>query len=286
MYCEEKQNECKIYGIKDFSLKHIFECGQCFRWKPNTSGGYSGVAGGRYAEVYYEDNVLTIKGANIKDVNDFWFNYFDLARDYKSIKEELSGMDEFMEKAVKHGNGIRILNQEPFETLISFIVSANNNIPRISGIIEKLCSRYGNKIEDNVFTFPSPKELSNTEVCDVSECSKAGYRCGYIIDSAKMFSNKPFTPDDFKNCDVNEARKIMQTYKGVGPKVADCVLLFSGSRQDVFPVDVWVKRVMNKLYGVSSHKEINEFAMSYFGNLSGFAQQYLFYAIRENYLEI
>ncbi len=283
---EETKKGIKVFGVKDFNPKHLFECGQCFRWNLNSRGHYIGVAGGRYAEIVYSDGVLEIIGTTKEDFYTFWFDYLDLGRDYSRIKEELSEKDEYMRQAVQFGSGIRILRQEPFETLISFIISANNNIPRIKKCIENLCRNYGDRIQDDVYAFPKPQNLANVCENELSDCIKAGYRCNYIVEASRLFIEQPFSKEKFQETDIEKARRFMREYKGVGPKVADCILLFTGSFYNAFPVDVWVGKVMTNLYKVSTQKEIDGFVQEYFGALAGFAQQYLFYAIREGFLTV
>jgi len=196
----------------------------------------------------------------------------------------LAGIDKYLNASVDFGYGIRILNQEPFETLISFILSANNNIPRIKGCVEKLASAYGKKTSLGLYTFPSPEDLLNVSADEISDCCHAGYRCEYIVKSVKKYNENAINVEDLRNVSLAEAEKALRFYDGVGPKVADCILLFTGSRTDAFPVDVWVKRVIEELYlnKESSLKEIDAFARKYFGANAGFAQQYLFYFAREH----
>jgi N-glycosylase/DNA lyase len=240
---------------------------------------HTGVAGGKSIEVYYNNEILTLVNSTKNDVIDFWYNYFDLERDYSKIKSELSKNDTLLKKATQYGPGIRILNQEPFEVLISFIISQNNNIPRIKKCIDSICNMYGKKINENGYSFPKPEDLINITVDDISNCCHAGYRSSYIYDSCKMFLQNKFDKNTFANMNIDNARKILLNFKGVGPKVADCILLFTGSRQDVFPIDVWVKKIMCRLYNKDNN--IYKFAYEKFGDLCGFAQQYLFYMIRE-----
>lgn len=283
---EEMKKGIRVYGVKDFNPKHVFECGQCFRWNLNPMGHYCGVAGENYAEIKYSDGVLEIIGSTKEEFYTFWLDYFDLERDYSKIKGELSLKDEYMRRAIEFGKGIRILRQEPFETLVSFIISANNNIPRIKKCIENLCRNYGEKIKDDVYAFPKPHNLANVCENELSDCIKAGYRCNYIVEASRLFVEQPFSKESFQKIDIANARRFMRQYKGVGPKVADCILLFTGSYYNAFPVDVWVRKVMTNLYNVSTHKEIDEFVQEYFGSIAGFAQQYLFYAIREGFLKV
>lgn len=266
----------EFQNIKDFNPKEIFTCGQCFRWKPAEDGLYEGVASGRYAKIEYADGCLRIYGGKEKD-RAFWHEYFDLSRDYSKIKKNFRQTDDKLREAIKYAPGIRILNQELFETVISFIVSANNNIPRIMKIIETLSEQYGTEIK-NGYAFPTPSQLSKASVEEISEKTHAGYRCEYILETAKRFEKENLTVKRLAEAGREEARKLLMNLPGVGPKVADCILLFTGARQDVFPVDVWVKRVMGQLYlGEDvTPKQIDAFATEHFGPMCGIAQQYLF----------
>ena len=217
--------------------------------------------------------------------------YFDLKRDYKKIKEELSKIDENMKTSIEYGKGIRILNQDLWETIISFIISANNNIPSIKGIIEKLSKKYGKELEfegKKYYTFPTPKELENVTVEDYRSLG-LGFRDIRLYETTKMILEKKVDLQELrKNPNTFEVREKLLTLSGVGPKVADCILLFSDlKRFEVFPIDVWVRRVMNDLYIKNpdetkvSKKQIEKIANEKFGNLAGLAQQYLFYWRRE-----
>lgn len=301
----------EIRGCEDFEAAHIFECGQCFRWNFLSDGCgrglYFGVAGGMAVAVsdFCENGkkVIVVANATKKDFDGFWYNYFDFKRDYGEIKKILSAKDAHLKKAIEFGKGIRILRQEKFETLISFILSANNNIPRIKGCVEKICYDYGEKIEisqafkkyisDNttakigeVYTFPSAEKLLNVKAEDYSLCCKAGYRCAYLEKTVELYTQGNGLPEDsvMRELSLSEARERVKRFSGVGPKVAECILLFAGLRTDVFPVDVWVRRVLKDLYFNRdvSQKEAESFATEYFGDLAGFAQQYLFYSMREN----
>ena len=284
------ENAIDIHNVYDFNLKHIFECGQCFRWNPYDSG-YIGIAGSNPAIVYYEleqKNVLTIKSSSAEKTADFWINYFDLRRDYSVIKNKLSKIDKYLKVSIEYGYGIRILNQDPFETLISFILSANNNIPRIKGCIENLSKSYGCDTEYNLYSFPTVESLLNVSADEISNCCHAGYRCDYIAKSVKQYYENPIDVELLKSISLSESENYLRKFSGVGPKVADCILLFTGAHQDAFPIDVWVKRVMEILYlkKDSAMKEISECSKNKFGDLSGFAQQYLFYYAREHLDEL
>lgn len=263
--------------IDSFELCDIFECGQCFRWNKNEDASYTGVAFGRVLTVSKKDGEVYFS-----DDDEIWSEYFDLETDYSEIKRTLS-CDEITKNAIKKGEGIRILKQDFFETVISFIISQNNNIPRIKGIVEKLCAKYGREIENGFFAFPEKEVIASLEKEDLAFL-KAGYRDSYIIDAARKITDGKIDMNIIKNAPIDEARREISKIKGVGPKVADCILLFGASRYEVFPTDVWMKRVLTELYGFETLTpvQINAFAKEKFGNLAGFAQQYLFYSMRSN----
>lgn len=261
--------------IKDFIPEHTFDCGQCFRWKKQPDGGYIGVAGGQVARIKADGESVTIDGITEKDYENFWKYYLDADRDYSEIKNAVSTND-IMKSAVSFGGGIRILRQEFFETLISFIISQRSSIPKIKSSVEKMCSLWGNKIifEGKVYyTFPSPEKIASLTEEDVRSVG-VGYRAPYIIKAAQAVLNGDIKEEDLLNLDTYSARKKLLTLYGVGDKVCDCVLLFSLGKYDLFPADVWIKRVMEESFNTKDAKNIGE---SLFGSYSGFAQQYLFY---------
>ena len=286
-----KEQIYEIENIDSFELKDIFDCGQCFRWNEKEDGSYTGVFKGNVLNVKKEGDKITFKGicnGNIKDVVE---DYFDLNRDYEKIKDILSKIDDNMKKSVEYGRGIRILNQDLWETIISFIISANNNIPRIKGIIERLSKNYGKEIDYNgekYYTFPTAEELKDVSVEKYRELG-LGFRDIRLYETNKMILEKQVDLAELKNNpNTIEVRDKLLTLSGVGPKVADCILLFSDlKRFEVFPIDVWVRRVMNDLYIKNddetkvNKKQIEKIAREKFGNLAGLAQQYLFYWRRE-----
>lgn len=289
-YCIEEADNCIIVdGVSDFDPKHIFECGQCFRWIRENDGTYTGVVRGKVANVSYSNGRLVIDNATIDDFKNIWFDYFDLGRDYGEIKKAVD-VDEIMHEAVAFGSGIRILRQEPWETLISFIISSNNRIPRIMKIIEDMSRYYGREIkyrQKSYYSFPDVKSLAACSLEDINRC-RAGYRCGYIHKTAADIAEGRIDLDKTKDLDTDKARKYLLQLCGVGNKVADCYLLFSGTKYDVFPIDVWVKRVMEELYfkREADFSEIQKLARDKFGRYAGIAQQYLFYYAREQKIGI
>ena len=274
-----------------FILKDIFDCGQCFRWNANPDGSYVGVIKQGVISVKKEKDDFIFTGVCNGDIESIIKDYFDLNRDYKQIKSELSKVDINLEKSIEYGKGIRILNQDLWETIISFIISANNNIPRIKGIIERLSKKYGNEIiwnNNKYYTFPTPEQLKDVSVEEFRSLG-LGFRDVRLYETTKMIINKEIDLNDLEKQDTDIAREMLLNLSGVGPKVADCILLFSTlKRFDVFPIDVWVRRVMNDLYiknedeSKVSKKQIMNLANEKFGNMAGIAQQYLFYWKRED----
>jgi N-glycosylase/DNA lyase len=281
---EEKGTKVIVRGIEDFNLKETFECGQCFRWNEEEDGSYTGVAYDRVINVKLEEDMLIIDNTDLNDFYDIWFDYFDLGRDYKQIKENLS-RDPILKEAIQYGQGIRILRQDTWETLVSFIISQNNRIPQIKKVIENLASSFGEPIEYKgkiYYTFPKAEELVMFDVETIAK-TKCGFRAKYILDAAsKVFSGEIDLLKLFEYS-TNDIRDILMNINGVGPKVADCVILYSIGRYDTFPTDVWIKRIVEYLYlkREGNPLEIQLFAIDKFGDLSGFAQQYLFYYGRE-----
>ena len=291
-----QEQEYKLENIDSFELADIFECGQCFRWNKQEDGSYTGIFKRNVINVKKENchqgtSLVTIKGicdGNIKDVVE---DYFDLNRNYEEIKEKLSKIDDNVKTSIEYGKGIRILNQDLWEMIISYIISANNNIPRIKGIIERLSKTYGDEIEWNgekYYTFPTPEQLKDVTVADYRKLG-TGFRDIRLYETVHMILDKKVDLEQLQNePDTNKVRKQLLTLSGVGPKVADCILLFSTlKRFEVFPIDVWVRRVMNELYIKNedetkvNKKQIEKLAHEKFGNLAGIAQQYLFYWKRE-----
>ena len=282
---EEEGNKVKIRGVRDFDPVHTFECGQCFRWYREADGSYTGVVRGRAVNLSWKNGELILDNVNSDEFKQLWFDYFDLGRDYTKIKKKVS-IDETMKKAVEFGHGIRILRQEPWEALISFIISSNNRIPRIMKIIADLSRYYGKEIIYNgkkYYSFPDVESLAACSLEQLQLC-RAGYRCGYIHKTAAQIALGEFDISRLQYLSTDEARSYLTRLHGVGFKVADCMLLYSGIKYDVFPTDVWVKRVMEELYfkREAGFGEIRQFAADNFGELSGIAQQYLFYYAREH----
>ena len=281
----------KLENVKSFEPTHIFECGQCFRWNVQEDLSYTGIFKNNVLNVKKENNSIIISGICDGNIQKIVEDYFDLNRNYEEIKERLAKVDENLKIAEEYGSGIRLLNQDLWETIISFIISANNNIPRIKKIIERIAKKYGEKIlfeNKEYYTFPNVESLSKATVEDLRELG-LGFRDKRIYDTTKIILEKQIDLEELgKIDDVNLLREKLMELPGVGEKVADCVMLFSSlKRLEVFPVDVWVRRVMNDLYinkpdeNKVSKEEVRKIAKQKYGNLAGIAQQYLFYWKRE-----
>ena len=283
----EKDNKIILEGIsEDFDPQHVFDCGQCFRWLKEEDGSYTGVVQGRVINVKKENDLIIFDNTNKEDFDNIWFNYFDLERDYSEIKNELKIMDEYLEKATEFGQGIRILQQDGWEMLVSFIISANNRIPMIQRAINNLSEKYGEFIGEyrgkKYYAFPTPEALSQASLEDIRAC-QTGFRDKYIKSVVDYVSENNEDVLSYRELSTEECIKELVKFNGVGPKVADCIALFGMQKYDTFPVDVWVKRVMEEFYVEEnlSLPKIRKFALEKFGDFAGFSQQYLFYYARE-----
>jgi len=282
-------NGVLIEDVKNFELSHIFDCGQCFRWNRRPNGKYIGVAFGKVIEVEKKEDDVIIYNISGEEFKNTWCEYFDLNRDYGEIKEELS-KDPLLKKSDDFGYGIRLLKQEKLEMLISFIISSNNRIPMIKKAIENISKKWGEKLtyKDEVFySFPTIEKLSTASEEDFEQCS-TGFRAKYLKDTIGRVYSGEFDLNYIASLSDDECHKELQKLMGIGPKVADCIMLFSMEKYSAFPVDVWVKKAMMKFYVAPdvSLKKIRDFGRDKFGNLSGFAQQYLFYYARENKIQV
>ncbi len=266
-------NRIIIHKPKNFSLSDVFDCGQCFRFNRMYDHTYCGVAFGKYIELHEKEDRIEILNVTKPDFEEIWSDFFDLDFDYEKCISDFS-FDTTLKAASKYASGIRILHQEHWETICSFIISQNNNIPRIKKIIEALSEKYGEHIYTDsygkkYYSFPTAQSLYNAGEQAIYEM-KTGFRAKYIYDAAKKVTEGTINFDTIENMDTEEALEYISTIKGVGPKVASCILLFSFRKYDCFPIDVWVKKILSKYYPDFSGKE-------YFGKYAGIAQQYLFH---------
>ena len=289
MKIKSDNNNLIITELTDFDIVQIFECGQCFRWDRLSDGSFIGVAYNKALKIFQNSpDTVTLFDTSIEDFENIWYNYFDFGTSYSDIKTSLSS-DKILKHAIAYGEGIRILNQDLWECVVSFIISQSNNIPRIKKIISTLCTLYGEKINylgDVYYSFPSPEKILSRGPEGLLAI-RAGFRDKYILAAADAFVNS-ISFDTLSELSYDEAKKELMKIKGIGNKVADCILLFSLAKRSSFPVDVWIKRIMEYCY-FDNEQPINiirEFADEKFGQYSGYAQQYLFYYARENKIGI
>lgn len=270
MKIKELNGDLIISEIENFALADTLDCGQAFRWEECSNGLWQGVAFGRYLKLGITDKGIILYNQTIEDYENVWKSYFDFERDYKGIIKILSA-DETLKKACGFASGIRILRQDAWETLCSFIISQNNNIPRIKGIINRLCESFGDELENGFFSFPSAERIAKLSLEDLAPL-RSGFRAKYILDAAKRVASGEIDLLKISKYDTDLARGELMKIYGVGAKVADCVLLFGMGHIDALPKDVWIKRVLETLYG----GELPEYAREY----AGIAQQYLFHYAR------
>ncbi len=277
-----------VVRVECFNLKYTLECGQCFRWNKLDEKYYVGVIKDRAIKIKQEGDKLYISSNNMYNLQEVIFEYFDINTDYSKVEKRISKIDDNVNNAVKNTSGIHILNQDFFETLISYIISANNNIPRISKSVNLISQKYGKKVifeNEEYYLFPTPNELKNVSEEDFKKCG-VGFRARYLKHAVEGILSKKINIEKLKELPTNKLKMELLKIMGVGPKVADCILLFSCKRREVFPIDVWVERVMTNLYfkdygRAMKKKEILEYAEKYFGNDAGIVQQHLFYNVRE-----
>ena len=272
MEFKQAGGDIEIYNLKNFDLSQIFDCGQCFRFS-NFGGKYRGVAFEKTLTAYQKGTNIILENVNFDDLEHIWNSYFDFDIDYGKIAENFLGINRVMDAAVKECCGIRILRQDFWEVLCSFIISQNNNIPRIKKIINALCMFFGDDVGGGVYSFPKPQILASLSEEDLAPI-RAGFRAKYIIDAAQKVSLGAVNFENLENMSNDECRDRLMQIKGVGPKVADCVLLYGMHRFSAFPMDVWMKRVMDKFFP----SEKSEF----FGAYAGIAQQYLYHYSRNH----
>ena len=287
-------NIVMLNHLNHFNITQILESGQVFRYEKLTDHSYILNAKQKLIKITQQPDSSSaiIYNTNISELEEIWFSYFDMDTNYAKITRQLAKKDSHMAKAIEFGSGIRILKQDPWEMLISFIISQNKAIPHIQQCIRNISEQFGAPLEEidrddkPYHAFPTPEELSKASEEELRMC-KVGFRAPYITDACRKVLNGEVILNDLFIMTADEAREQLMTIKGVGPKIADCILLFAYGKGEVFPTDVWIKRVVEGLYFEGKEMkpgEIQTFAKSYFGKLAGYAQQYLFYYGRENAL--
>lgn len=276
MTVKEIDGNIQVFGLSNFALLDTLDCGQAFRWKQISENCFVGLAYNKFLKVEFKDDHFIFYNTSLEDFNNIWCQYFDLERNYGEIISKLS-QNSVLEKASSFADGIRILRQEPWETLCSFIISQNNNIPRIKLIIERLCENFGEQHESGFFTFPSAEILANKSLEDLAVI-RSGFRAKYILDAAKKVASGEIDLEKLKDLDTDTARTELMKIYGVGEKVADCTLLFGLGHLNAFPKDVWIKKAIEKLFDGN----IPDCAKGY----EGISQQYIFHYARITKLNI
>lgn len=261
-----------ISGVKNFGLAQTFDCGQAFRWVEADKGLWSGIALGRRLLVGVDCGNIILHDTTLDEYTEKWREYLDIDRDYGAVIEKISD-NEIFKKAAEENGGIRILRQDKWEALCSFIISQNNNIPRIKGIIERLCENFGEKLPDGGYAFPSAESLAALSPDDLAPI-RCGFRARYIIDGANKYLNGDIDLKVIAEGDIDSARNELMKIVGVGTKVADCTLLFGFGRIDALPRDVWIKRAISEYFD-GTFPECAK-------GVEGIAQQYLFNYIRQH----
>ena len=275
MEFKQTKTGVEISNISHFDIGQILECGQAFRFEKLGFGHYELIAKERVLHIKQDENRVEFSYTNVLlelfELKQTWLNYFDLHRDYGKIQSVITKKDSIMQAAVNFAPGIRILQQDPWEMIISFIISQNNRIPQIKRVIANICKAYGTPLADGHHAFPTPSQLSAATAADLRALG-TGYRDEYILDAVKNHEN--INPEN------------LTSIKGIGDKVAHCIRLFGYAKHNSFPIDVWVRRVIQELYFGGkpvTPTKIKAFAGQRFGELAGFAQQYLFHYMRTGY---
>ncbi len=272
MKLQKEKNKIVITNDLDFNIIQTLECGQVFSFIKPSDNSYVVISTNKIANITYDDSTTIIESNDI----DYFYNYFDLNTDYNKIKKEIISINPNVSKYLGFGDGIRILKQDIYQTIISFIVSANNNIKRIKGILFRLSSEYGSKISEGIYAFPTLEQLSKVTSEDYARLG-AGYRSDYLVKTINSLKTTEYDINFLKSLSTIKLREKLLSLSGVGPKVADCILLFGFGRTDVFPVDTWIRKTyylfeQKKL----SDKDISNYFVNIYGTYSGYAQQYLF----------
>lgn len=276
MRIERENGGLVLSEIEHFSLYDTLECGQCFRWEAQ-DGGYCGIAGRRVLRLKeLSGGKIWVNGMEEEEFRGIWARYFDLDRDYGAIRREFSALHPLLAEAQEEAGGIRILRQDSWEALCSFIISANNHIPRIKEIIRRLCREFGEKLEADAYAFPSPAVLAGQTVETLAPI-RCGFRAKYLLDAAQKVASGQLNLEEVAALPLPEARARLMSVYGVGEKVAECVLLFGMGRLEAFPMDVWMKRVMRTHFSGKGAE--------FFGEHAGLANQYLFFYSRNHQLK-
>lgn len=260
-----------LTGVSCFDPQQTLDCGQCFRFSSPECGVWHGVAAGRPLTLRTVSEGFLFEGIGPEEFDRVWRPYFDFDRDYETVWNTFPA-HPLLEEITRFSPGIRVLRQDGWEALVSFIISQNNNVPRIKGIIDRLCTAFGEPCgEGGEAGFPTPEALACRSEADMAVL-RAGWRAGYILDAARRVASGALDLKKVENMPLDEARAALRTVRGVGPKVAECVLLYGMGRLEAFPMDVWMKRAMAVLFPGMTPSD--------FGPYAGIAQQYIFHYCR------
>ncbi len=284
MILEEKNGNVILHQVEDFDVEQIFECGQCFHFEKLGPMDYVTVAYGKALRITQQEREVTLHNTNLAEYNDIWRNYLDMDTDYSAIKKWLVDRDDRLAQVIEKTSGIRILRQEFHEMVMSFIISQNKQIPHIKQIVAAISERYGSEAGEidgrKYYAFPTEKQLQTITEDDYREL-KTGFRAPYLM-SATEHIMTGMTRDSFAGLSYDAAKAELMQVKGIGEKVANCILLFGLGYRNAFPVDVWIKRIMEYVYfgKDTSPEKIMAFAKDRYGEYGGYAQQYLFHYAR------
>ena len=271
MNIQQHRGGILLSEVSCLNLDETLDCGQCFRFERQDDGSYKGIVRATPLHIHQlGENTFFLEGTTQEEFETIWYDYFDLSLDYEQLKKRYQE-DETMRRALRYAPGIRVLRQEPWEALCTFIISQNNNSPRIKGIVARFCEAFGTPLPGGGYAFPTPDSIYGKTPEDLSVL-RAGFRAKYLLDAANRVYTGQLVLEDLYTMPIEEARRVLQTVKGVGPKVCDCVLLYGLHRIDAFPVDVWIKRVLERFYPQGIPACIQ--------GTQGIAQQYLFHYIR------
>lgn len=282
----EQNNQIILQDVPNFNLDKILGNGEGNRWNKELDGSYTGVVKSKILNIAQDDKNVYFNNTNLKDFQNIWFEYFDLGRDYDEINNKLKAIDNYIGRAVDYLNGMRILGEDEWEMMITFIISANNSMTMLQKVVENLSEKFGDYLGEHkgrkYYAFPTPKQLSLASLEDIRSC-KTGYRYKYIKSAADNIVNNGVDIYKFKELDTKKCIEELKKFDGVGTKVADCIALFGMKKYDTFPMDVWMQRIMKKLYIKEdmSIEKIRKYSIDKFGELSAFVQQYLFHYVRE-----
>jgi N-glycosylase/DNA lyase len=268
----------KIHN-ENFNIAQIAESGQCFRMNYMEEGRYNLIAFGKYLELRQVEEDIVELNCSETEYEILWKDYFDLEYDYGYLTDQLmKGKDAFLRSAAEYGKGIRILRQDFFEMMISFILSQNKNIPAIKSSVEALCQRYGSKVEgvssgkDSFYAFPTPGQLAKATKEELREL-RVGYRDEYILQASQAVVNGQINISEIRSYSYADAFQALKQIHGIGEKVANCICLYGLHHIEVFPIDVWIKRILEEVYQ-------NEFDLQLYSGHAGIVQQYMFYYMR------